>query len=195
MGFVPAWTDCYLDSYVEALAEGFHLGNAAERKPDSAVLEAARRDPRRFATAQRDNPPKVVLHDGTVVESPAATVLWWVSEGAFVGAFEIRHSLPNALYAAYGGHFSMGVRRSMRGGANGGHAALMTSPALQAASDLGIGRALVCCRIWNRASQAWTRAAGGIFMDEVPIAYSGQPDVLRRYIVPTPFTGASADAR
>jgi predicted acetyltransferase len=180
MPFVPAWDPLYLDSYFEALGEGFHVGNAAE-PPFSRQASAAISDDREAWIGRIRSETEVVLPDGTRVEKAPSLDLWWVEDGAFVGAVEIRRELPNALYAAYAGHFSVGIRPSQRGRTT----KRMLREALGEASKLGLPGMLVCCRVGNAAVLRWVRAYG-IPIDEVPVPYAAGGDRLARFVIPLP---------
>lgn len=194
MRFVPAWTESFIPSYVEALREGFHLGNAADGRPTEERAAEIARDPEGWMAALRDPSRKLRLPDGQEVAPAPATELWWVDDHKFIGAVEIRHELTNAMFAAYGGHFSIGLRPSMRGRRNGNQMVTMSDAILREAARLGVKRALVCCRTWNKASQAWCVASGGIFVDEVPVPYDDTGEKLRRFVIPVPDFAGTAEA-
>jgi predicted acetyltransferase len=186
MRFVAAWDRHYLSSYVDALEEGFHVGNAANPSVSRLELLRIRDDPEGWARTQASDTSPYLLPNGQLLERVEQTVLWWVDASSFIGAFEIRHSLTSAMFAAYGGHISFGIRPSFRGPGNGRQISMMGQAALAEAAKLGIKRLMACCRSTNHRSEAWIRSAGGIYMDEVPIPYSDQPAVLKRFIIPTP---------
>jgi predicted acetyltransferase len=178
MPFIPAWSPAYLDSYVEALSEGFHIGNAAEPPLSQDALESIRADPEQWSRRRRDD-DEIALPDGTIVKKAPSLDLWWVEGDEFVGAVEIRKELPNALYAAYAGHLSVGVRPSRRGKST----LLMLAATLAEAQQLGLKRVLVCCRVRNVPVLRWVEAYG-IPIDEVPVPYSKEPDRLARFVIP-----------
>jgi predicted acetyltransferase len=101
------------------------------------------------------------------------TTLFWAEGDEFVGRFEIRHRLTDALYEQ-GGHIGYYVRPSARGQ---GHATAMLAAGLPMAAEMGINPALVTCDDTNVASRRVIEANGG-----VPIAPSG---AKLRYWVPT----------
>lgn len=179
MQFVPVGTAEYRESYLEALSEGFRVG---ANKPLSAYAVAeAKIRPDHFFDGLA-NPSRIVtLPNGEKVETPPSTILWWVDEHTFIGALQIYHSLTGAMVAAYGGHISYGIRPSRR---NQGHAKRMLSASLPVAAKFGIERVMLCVRSSNMASRRVIEANGGLFMDEVPISYDVEPDILRRYIIP-----------
>lgn len=177
MTFVAAATEAYRQSYIEALEEGFRLGGYPMITPEEVAR--ARRDPAPFFRDVADPPPLVALPNGETVVRPPATLLWWVDEKEFIGAVEIRHSLPSAVLAAYAGHMSVGVRPSRQ---RQGHFSRMRVEALKIAEGLGIERLLATCRADNVGARRVIEASGAIFMDEVPIPYSATPATLRRYI-------------
>lgn len=191
MALIAAWTPGYLASYVDALEEGFHMGNAGEGRASADEIAEARADLAGFAARASAHPEFVELPDGQRVRRAPTRDFWWVDGGEFVGAVEVRTTLPCAMYAAYGGHISLGIRASRRGRRNGNHYERMFRAALTEASRLGVERVLCVCRTWNRAAQKGVLDLGGIWVDEVPVPYSATPDSLRRYVVPTaPFAAA-----
>jgi predicted acetyltransferase len=101
------------------------------------------------------------------------TTLFWAEGDEFVGRFEIRHRLTDALYEQ-GGHIGYYVRPSARGQ---GHATAMLAAGLPMAAEMGIDPALVTCDDTNVASRKVIEANGG-----VQIAPSG---AKLRYWVPT----------
>jgi GNAT superfamily N-acetyltransferase len=177
MPFVPAWDAEYIASYVEALAEGFHVGNAAEPPPSPEALASIRADPLAWAELRRSE-SRVVLPDGTSVDKAPSLDLWWVEDGAFAGAVEIRRELPSALYAAYAGHLSVGVRPSRRGKST----RAMLAATLAEAIRQGLERVLICCRVRNAPILRWVQGQG-IPIDEVPVPYSTVPDRLARFVI------------
>lgn len=195
MALIPAWSPEYLASYVDALEEGLHVGNAGEGRLSTAEIAEARSDLAAFA-ARASRPPEFVeLPDGQRVRRAPTAEFWWVDGGELVGVVEVRTVLPCAMYAAYGGHISLGVRASRRGRRNGGHYERMFRAALAEAHRLGVERALCVCRVWNRVAQKGVLDLGGIWMDEVPVPYSATPDRLRRYVIPTaPFAETAVGA-
>lgn len=90
------------------------------------------------------------------------TLLWYVDGDEWIGRLDIRHRLIPALMDL-GGHIGYAVRPSAR---RRGHATAMLREALPIAARLGIGRALLTCRVHNVASRKVIEANGGILEDQ-----------------------------
>lgn len=91
----------------------------------------------------------------------AATTLWWIEGGTYLGRIAIRHELTPWLLEQ-GGHIGYDVRPAAR---RRGHATAMLRAALPVAAGLGITNALVTCDHDNVASRKVIEACGGVIED------------------------------
>jgi predicted acetyltransferase len=91
-----------------------------------------------------------------------STNLWLVEGRDYLGRVGVRHRLTEQLLQA-GGHIGYDVRPSAR---RRGHAGAMLAGALSVARGLGIGPALVTCRVDNLASRRVIERNGGVLEDQ-----------------------------
>ncbi|WP_148572711.1 GNAT family N-acetyltransferase [Nocardioides caldifontis] len=91
----------------------------------------------------------------------AATELWMVEDGEYVGRIALRHEL-NELLHEWGGHIGYAVRPSARGK---GHATAALLDMLELCAERGIDPVLVTCDIDNVASRRVIEKAGGQYED------------------------------
>ena len=87
----------------------------------------------------------------------AATELWMVEDGEYVGRISLRHELNELLYE-WGGHIGYAVRPSAR---RRGHATTALDRMLELCRTRGIDPVLVTCDVDNEPSRRTIEAAGG----------------------------------
>ncbi|MDR1026774.1 MAG: GNAT family N-acetyltransferase [Lactobacillus sp.] len=103
----------YKDSYIEALEEGFMLGEN-KRYPQEVIAQAKEN----FEQYLQDHfyarkKTRVLCQDGKYHDRVPQDSLWLVDGDEFIGQFEIRHYLNSFLLQA-GGHIGYGIRPSKR---------------------------------------------------------------------------------
>ena len=87
-------------------------------------------------------------------------VFWLTDRDEFVGQASIRPELSTSYLITYGGHIGYSIRPSKR---NRGYGTKILALALEKASDLGLGKALVTCDSDNLASRKIIERNGGVF--------------------------------
>jgi predicted acetyltransferase len=146
-----------MDSFVEALREGYSRDSLRPESPETIASIAA--DPAGFVATVANPPTTVVLPDGSLGARVPETMLWWVEGDRFIGSASIRHAL-NDLLAQWGGHVGYAVRPSERGK---GHATAILAGALDhCRAELAFDRVLLTVNAANAASIRVIEKNGGV---------------------------------
>ncbi len=102
-----------MPSYIDALREGFTLGDAGPIY--GLEIDSIAHNPMRhldYLTGPK--PLTAVLPDGSIVPRTPETLLWFVEGDQFIGAACLRHTLTKNL-ERWGGHVDLGIRPDRRG--------------------------------------------------------------------------------
>jgi predicted acetyltransferase len=175
---LSAPAELFAPSYIQALHEGYHLGD--DPPFDNEAIAAIAADvPAHLAEITRQGR----LHtfaDGSAAPLSPFTLFWFIEhDDEFLGSLHLRHELANDYARLIAGHIRYGIRPSRR---NQGLGTELLTVAKTEARTLGHHRLLVVCREANLASRRLIETCGGIYENTVLDPYGEGPK--RRYWIP-----------
>ncbi len=164
----------YLESYVEALREGYQL--ALRPLKTAEEISVISRDPY-YHFMQENRQGGMFTHDdGNERPLVSHSLFWLVDDETFIGSISIRYHL-NDFLEQHAGHIGYGVRPSMR---REGYAIKMLTLGLEVLRSRGISRVLLAAEEYNIGSWKTIESNGGVMENKIPSIYvDGQ--VTRRY--------------
>jgi predicted acetyltransferase len=165
----------FATSYVEALREGYRLGD--DPPFDEATIAAIAADfPAHLAAITRQGVLHTVPGGSSAPISPFS-LFWLIENGReFLGSVHLRHELTNDYARLIAGHVRYGIPPSRR---NLGLGTEMLTAARSNAAALGQRRILVVCREANLPSRRLIEKCGGAFERSVLDPYG--EGIKRRY--------------
>jgi predicted acetyltransferase len=162
-------------SYIEALREGYHLGDDPPFGAE-AIAAVAADFPAHLASITRQG----ALHffpDGSSLPLSPFSLFWFIEDdGEFLGSLHLRHELANDYARLIAGHVRYGIRPSRR---NEGLGTEMLTAVRAKAKALGLRRLLVVCREANVPSRRLIEKCGGAYEKTVLDPHGEGPK--RRY--------------
>jgi predicted acetyltransferase len=164
----------FIDSYLEALREGFHIGLFPPLDED-AIAEIEVNFTAHLKSLDHDGQSPFEAH-GHILPSVPATVFWLIDQGEFIGAVNIRARIDTHVLAHFGGHLGYGVRPSRQ---RRGYATRQLALALEICRGMGIGIVRVSCAEDNIGSRRAIEANGGVFLHRgEPAWYADEPFLM-----------------
>lgn len=169
----PAET--FAASYIEALREGYHLGD--DPPFDAGAIAGIAVDlPAHLAAITRQGVPHV-FPDGSTTPLSPFILFWFIENGVtFLGSLHLRYELANDYARLITGHVRYGVRPSRR---NQGIGREMLTLGKSAARAIGHHRIMLSCRDDNIPSRRVIETCGGILESIIMDPYGAGP--MRRY--------------
>ena len=159
----------YKESYMQALKE------AETEKGDTRLKNLEENQSfEDFVKNLHDQIKGLNLKEGFV----AATTLWLIDKGEFIGRANIRHELTDHLLK-YGGHIGYYIRPSKR---KMGYGKKILQLALQEAKKMGFEKVLLTCDDNNIGSAKIIEANGGVLENIVEGEKEGNPPKRRYWI-------------
>lgn len=164
----------YLESYLEALREGYYSGIAPVKT--EVEIQKIEADPFTHFYELNNQGGMFTPEDG--IERPRVphNFLWLVDCETFVGGISLRYAL-NDFLEKYAGHVGYGIRPSMRGK---GYAKKMLALGLDILRERAVTRALVTADEENIGSWKTIEANGGVMENKVPSIFK-EGSIVRRY--------------
>lgn len=162
-------------SYIEALREGYQLGDDSPLDVEAIAVVAA--DFSTHLAAITRQGALYTFPDGTSLPLSPFTLFWFIeNEREFLGSLHLRHELANDYARQFTGHVRYGLRPSRR---NQGLGTEMLTAARTQAKSLGLNRILLVCREANFSSRRLIEKCGGQF-EKAVVDPHGQ-GLKRRY--------------
>lgn len=157
-----------LGDYADALAAGWSPNT--ERDASAESLAALRADPRGYLRDLADERGSLVRLDGGRVTARLPFRLFWLWDGAFCGAINLRY-VPNRedLPDDISGHIGYAVvpwKRRL------GYATQALGMMLPLARAAGLGRVLITCDEDNAGSRRVIEKNGGVYAGTAPNPYA-----------------------
>ncbi len=172
-----------MDSYIDALVEGFELRAPPPVVATEEEIAAARQNPEAYlAELILPKSPFHTRSDGTKVPRVPETLLW-LSEGTiFIGRMTIRHPPLTPEIEAVSGHIGYAIRPRFQ---RQGYGTLILAKALDILyRQHGMSDAIVSCDTNNLASIGVITANGGKLINMIEHPRHSQ-SLINRYSVPT----------
>jgi predicted acetyltransferase len=172
--FLARPSAAYIDSYLEALREGFHIGLFPPLGED-AIADIAVNFDAHLKSLDHDGQSPFEAH-GRLLPSVPSTLFWLIDQGEFIGAISIRARIDTHVLAHFAGHLGYGIRPSKR---RLGYATRQLALALTICRGMGIGIVRVSCGEDNIGSRRAIEANGGVFLHRgEPAWYVDQPFLM-----------------
>jgi predicted acetyltransferase len=157
--FLARPSAAYIDSYLEALREGFHIG-LFPPLDEAQIAEIAVNFDAHLKSLDHDGQSPFEAH-GRILPSVPSILFWLIDRGEFIGAVSIRARIDTHVLAHFAGHLGYGIRPSKR---CLGYATRQLTLALAICRGMGIGVVRLSCGEDNIGSRRAIEANGGVFL-------------------------------